>query len=152
MMKASKYATFAARGWQVKRSHWPMMVNTRREEWHPHGNLQSDVRSPGQVFSAVRLSKRGPLRFRTRSKAGRLCLEILHVVEKNGSSGRTRTPKPIRKSSPISNLLKTLSRTILRFRGFLLLRGNLEGFAEQYISASISLAGVVLNPSLPLAA
>jgi hypothetical protein len=28
----------------------------------------------------------------------------------------------------------------------------LEGIAEHYIDASISLAGVILNPSLPLAA
>jgi len=51
--------------------------------------------------------------------------EALAVPKKNGSSGRTRTLKPIRKSNPVSNLLKILSRTILRFRRIRLLRGNL---------------------------
>ena len=35
---------------------------------------------------------------------------------KNGSSGRTRTKTPFRKSCAFSNLLKILGRTILRFR------------------------------------
>jgi hypothetical protein len=42
--------------------------------------------------------------------------------------------------------------SLLQGAGDVMLTNSLEGIAEHYIGASISLAGVILNPSLPLAA
>jgi hypothetical protein len=45
--------------------------------------------------------------------------------QKNGSSGRIRTLRSIRKSNAISNLVETIARSILRFRRIRLLRRKL---------------------------
>jgi len=56
------------------------------------------------------------------------------------------------KYTPEGPVLEVSGNVALLRTGDVLVESPMEGIAEHYIGASISLAGVILNPSLPLAA
>ena len=56
------------------------------------------------------------------------------------------------KETPKGPVLEVSGDVALLRTGDVLLESPMEGFAQHYINASISLAGVILNPSLPVAA
>jgi len=56
------------------------------------------------------------------------------------------------KETPDGVVLEVTGDVALLRTGDVLVESPMEGIAEHYIDASISLAGVILNPSLPVAA
>ena len=56
------------------------------------------------------------------------------------------------KDTPDGRVLEVSGDVALLRTGDVLVESPMEGIAQHYIDASISLAGVILNPSLPVAA